>query len=123
VSRALSLSRAYWASGVPEKCSDFLSNLYRGSPFSPRWEMKRLGEARHPITLCTPFMLWIGLMFVMAETFSGLALIPHSDTMNPRSMPRGTPKTHFSGLSLIPFALGTRMFRLGRPLGRLPSWI
>jgi hypothetical protein len=39
-------------------------------------------------------------MFVIAETFSGLALIHHSDTMNPRSMPRGTPKTHSSGLSL-----------------------
>jgi len=44
-------------------------------------------------------------MFAMAETFSGLASIPHSDTINPRSMPRGIPKMYFSGLSLIPFAL------------------
>jgi hypothetical protein len=42
---------------------------------------------------------------VMAAIFSGLASMPRSETMNPRSMPRGTPKTHFSGLSFTPFAL------------------
>ena len=47
----------------------------------------------------------IGPIFMMAEAFSGLASIPHSDTMNPRSMPRGTSKTYFSGFSLIPLAL------------------
>ena len=57
------------------------------------------------MTLCTPFRLRIRPMFAMAETFSRLASIPRSDTINPRSMPRGTPKTHFSGLSVIPFAL------------------
>ena len=67
--------------------------------------MKRLWEARHPMTLCTPFWLRIGPMFVMAETFSGLASIPHSDTINPRSMPRGTPQMHFSRFSLILLAL------------------
>jgi len=108
VSRALSLLRASWASGVQEKCLDFLSNLHRGSPFSPRREMKRLREARHPMTLCTPFRLRTGPMFAMAETFSRLASIPHSDIINPRSMPQGTPKTHFLGLSLIHFALRHR---------------
>ena len=42
---------------------------------------------------------------MMVENFSGLASIPRSETMNPRSMPRGTPKIHFSGFSLIPLAL------------------
>jgi len=70
--------------------------------------MSRLRDARHPMTLCTPLRLRIGLIFVMAETFSRLALIPHSETMNLRSKPQGTPKTHFSGFSLIPLALRHR---------------
>jgi hypothetical protein len=57
------------------------------------------------MTLCTPFKSLIGSMLVMAAIFSGSASMPHSETMNPRSMPRGTPKTHFSGLSFTPFAL------------------
>ena len=40
----------------------------------------------------------------MAEIFSGLASMPRSETMKPSSMPLGTPKTHFSGLSLMLFA-------------------
>jgi hypothetical protein len=44
-------------------------------------------------------------MLVMAAIFSGLASMPLSETMNPKSMPRGTPKTHFLGLSFTPFAL------------------
>jgi hypothetical protein len=55
--------------------------------------MKRLRAARHPMTLCTPFKSLIGPMLVMAAIFSGLASMPRSETMNPRSMPRGTPKT------------------------------
>jgi hypothetical protein len=66
--------------------------------------MKRLRAARHHMTLCTPFKSLMGPMLVMAAIFSGLALMPLSETMNPRSMPRGTPKTHFSGLSFTPFA-------------------
>jgi len=108
VSKALNLSRDSWASGVQEKCLYFLRNIYRGSPFSLRREMKQLRDARHPMTLYTPFRLRIGPMFAMAETFSGLASIPHSETMNPRSMPRETPKTYFSGFSLIPLALRHR---------------
>ena len=55
--------------------------------------MKRLKAARHPITLCTPLRSQIGPMLVMAETFFGLASMPRSETMNLKSMPRGTPKT------------------------------
>jgi hypothetical protein len=38
---------------------------------------------------------------VMDETFMGLALMPRWETIYPKSMPRGTPKTYFSVLSLI----------------------
>jgi hypothetical protein len=37
----------------------------------------------------------------MASIFSWLASIPQSETMKPRSLPLGTPKTHFSGFNLI----------------------
>ena len=48
-----------------------------------------------------PFTLRMGPMLEMAVTFSGLALMPHSDMMYPSSFPFGTPKTHFSGFSLL----------------------
>jgi hypothetical protein len=48
------------------------------------------------MTLCTLFKSAMGPMLVMAAIFSGLASMPRSETMNPKSMPRGTPKTHFS---------------------------
>jgi hypothetical protein len=56
------------------------------------------------MTLCTHFKSLMGPMLVMVVIFSGLASMPRSETMNPRSKPRGTPKTHFSGLSFTPFA-------------------
>jgi ribonuclease HI len=62
----------------------------------PNWQTPYLVmAARHPMTLCTPFKSLIGPMLVMAVIFSGLASMPRSETMNPRSVPRGTPKTHF----------------------------
>jgi hypothetical protein len=67
--------------------------------------MKRLRDARHPMSFCNPFRFQIGAMLVMAEIFSGLASMPHSETMNPKSMPQGTPKTHFLGFSLMFFSL------------------
>jgi hypothetical protein len=51
------------------------------------------------------FQVLDGPMLVMAAIFSGSALMPRSETKNPKSMPRGTPKTHFLGLSFTPFAL------------------
>jgi hypothetical protein len=66
--------------------------------------MKSLRAARHPMTLRTPFKSLMGPMLVMAAIFSGLASMPRLETMNPKSMPQGTPKTYFSGLGLTPFA-------------------
>jgi hypothetical protein len=60
------------------------------------------------MTLCTPFKSLMGTMLVMAAIFSGLASMPRSETMNPKSMPQGTLKTHFLGLSFTPFALRHR---------------
>jgi hypothetical protein len=105
VRSAFRFPRASSASGVQVKHLAFLKRRYKGRPLSPRREMKRLSAARHPVTLCTPFKSLMGPMLVMAAIFSGLASMPRSETMNPKSMPRGTPKTHFSGLSFTPFAL------------------
>jgi hypothetical protein len=104
VRSAFKFPRASLALGVHVKRSAFLKRRYKGNPFSPRREMKRLRAARHPMTLCTPFKSLMGPMLVMAAIFSGLASMPHLETMNPRSMPRGTSKTHFSGLSFTLFA-------------------
>jgi hypothetical protein len=108
VRSAFRFPRASSASEVQVKHSAFLKRRYRGRPLSLRREMKRLRAARHPVTLCTPFKSLTGPMLVMAAIFSGLASMPRSETMNPKSMPRGTPKTHFSGYSFTPFTLSHR---------------
>ena len=41
---------------------------------------------------------------MMAKIFFELVSMPGSEMMKPSSIPLGTPKTHFSGLSLMPFA-------------------
>jgi hypothetical protein len=64
--------------------------------------MKRLRAARQLVTRCTPFRFLIGPMSMMVEILPGLASMPRSDTTKPRSMPLGTPKTHFSGFSFTP---------------------
>jgi cyanate permease len=40
-------------------------------------------------------------MLMMAEIFSGLALMPRSEMIKLSSIPLGIPKTHFLGLSLM----------------------
>ena len=92
VRSAFRFPRASSASGVQVKHSTFLKRHYRGRPLSPRRDMKWLRAARHPVTLCTPFKSLMGPMLVMATIFSGLASMPRSETMNPKSMPQGTPK-------------------------------
>jgi hypothetical protein len=87
VRSAFKFPRASSASGVQVKRSAFLKRRYKGNSLSPRREMKRLRAARHPMTLYTPFKSLMGLMLVMATIFSGLASMPLSETMNPRSMP------------------------------------
>src|SRR5688572_1919391 len=89
VRSAFKFLRASSASGVQVKRSTFLKRRYKGNPFSPRREMKRLRAARHPMTLCTPFRSLMGPMLVMAAIFSGLASMPLSEMMNPRSIPGG----------------------------------
>ena len=63
--------------------------------------MNRLRATKQPVSLYMSLRLRIGPMLEMAVIFSGLASIPHSDTMYPSSFPFKTPKTHFSGFNLM----------------------
>src|SRR6185437_12506807 len=65
--RCLQPVEGFLSFGGHVKRSVFLKSRYRGKPFSPRHEMNRLRDARHPMTLCTPFRSRIGPIRVMAE--------------------------------------------------------
>jgi hypothetical protein len=68
----------------------------------PRDEAAQGGKA--PSTLWTPLRSRIRPIRSRAATFLGLASMPRWETMYPNSMPRGTPKTHFSGFNFTPLA-------------------
>jgi hypothetical protein len=53
----------------------------------------------HPVSFGTSLMQVGAFMLVMAEIFSGLALMPGWLMMKPSSFPEGTLKTHLLGLS------------------------
>jgi hypothetical protein len=63
----------------------------------------------------------MGPMLVMATIFSGLASMPRSETMNPKSMPRGTPKT-LLGIEFYALCLETPecRFKVGKEVGGFP---
>ena len=63
--------------------------------------MKQLRAAKHPVSLWAPLGFLIGSMSLIVEIFSGLSSMSRLETMKPRSFPSGTPKTHFSRLSLM----------------------
>mgnify|MGYP005829674527 CR=1 FL=1 len=89
------------AASVHSKCSVRRRRRYKGSAFSPKREIKRLKAATHPVSF------WICLRSVgiancdRARIFARLASIPLLETMKPSNFLEGTPKTHFSGLSLM----------------------
>ena len=99
--RALMSSRAAAASLVHLKVLVCFNSLYRGKAFSPSLEIKRLNDATQPASFCTCLSSVGTSSRSRAHIFAGLASIPRLDTMKPRSLPAGTLKTHFSGLSLI----------------------
>jgi phage protein U len=61
--------------------------------------MNLFKAAMHPVSFWTSLMQVGALILVMAEIFSGLALMPRWLMMKPSSFPDGTPKTHLFGLS------------------------
>jgi hypothetical protein len=73
--------------------------LQKGSPRSPRFEINLFKATIHPVTFWTSLMHVGAFMLVMAEIFSGLALMLRWLMMKPNSLPEGTPKMHLFGLS------------------------
>src|SRR4051812_15018221 len=65
--------------------------------------MKRLRAATHPVNFCICLRSFGTSNCDKAWIFAGFASIPLPDTMKPKSFPAGTPKTHFSGLSLMSY--------------------
>ena len=56
VKNNLSCSKAVSTSSDQEKHSEALRSLKKGSPFSPRHDMKRLRAAMQPVSFCISFM-------------------------------------------------------------------
>ena len=78
VKNNLSCSKAVSASSNQEKRSEALRSLKKGSPFSPRHDMKRLKAAMQPISFYISLMHVGHFMLVMVETLLGLGLMPHA---------------------------------------------
>ena len=91
------------AASVHSKCSVRRRRRWRGNAFSPKREIKRLRAATHPVNFCICLRSFGISSCDRARILAGFASIPLLDTMKPRSFPAGTPKTHFSGLSLMSY--------------------
>ena len=70
VKNTLSYSKAKSTSSDQEKRSEALRSLKKGSPFSPRRDMKRLKAAMQPVSFCISLMHVVRFMLVMAEILS-----------------------------------------------------
>ena len=76
------------------------SNLKNGRPRSPSLEMNLFSAAMQPVIFWMSLTLRGGVpIWVMAVTFSGLASMPRLLMIKLSSLPDGTPKMHFVGLS------------------------
>jgi hypothetical protein len=61
--------------------------------------MNLFKAAMHPVSFWTSLIHVGAFVLVIAEIFSGLALMPRWLMMKPSSLPEGTPKAHLFGLS------------------------
>jgi hypothetical protein len=116
--RALRSSSPFCASSIRRKELDFFSNLYKGSPRSPRWDTQRLRVARHPMSCWTSLTFLIWPNFVMAEILLGFASMQHLVMTYPRRLLQGTPKVDFSRFSLM-----LKRLRLVKVSSRLRMWL
>jgi hypothetical protein len=74
------------------------------------------------MTLYTPFKSLMGPMLVMAAIFSGLASMPRSETMNPKSMPWGDSEDTLLEIEFHAFRLQTLecRFKVREEVGGFP---
>jgi hypothetical protein len=64
-------------------------------------EMSLLRAAIHPVNFYTSRMLSGEVIFMIADTLSGLGPIPCRETIYPSSFPEGTPNIYFSRFNLM----------------------
>jgi hypothetical protein len=64
-------------------------------------EINLLKMAMHPVNFCTSWRLSNDFILVIADTFSGLGLIPRRETIYLSNFPEGTSNVHFLGFNFI----------------------
>ena len=102
--RSFISSNPSMATSVHLKLSVRRSSLSNGNAFSPNLEINRLRDATQPASFWT-CLRSVGIANCdKARILAGFASIPLLEMMKPSSFPAGTPKTHFSGLSLMSYA-------------------
>jgi hypothetical protein len=67
----------------------------------PSREIKLLRAAIYLINFCTSWILLGGTIFVIADTFSGLGLIPRWETIYLSNFLEGTLNMHFLGFNFV----------------------
>jgi hypothetical protein len=61
--------------------------------------MNRFKATILPVSFCTYFLDFGGVMQIIAFILPWFTLIPFTETKHPNTLPLLTPNTHFSGLS------------------------
>jgi hypothetical protein len=82
----------------------FLKEPVEGQAFLTELRNETAQGGKAPQHLLDPLEVSNRTHSFETATFSGLASMPRCETMYPNSMPRGTPKTHFSGFNFTPLA-------------------
>jgi hypothetical protein len=67
----------------------------------PSREMNMLRASMHPVNFWASWRLSGGFILVIANTFSGLGLIPRWETIYSNNFPKGRPNGHYTGVNII----------------------
>ena len=95
--------KALWHLSVHSNA--FFRTLKNGKHLSVVLETNLLRAATRPVRDWTSLILYGGFISRIALIFSGFALIPLCETMNPRNFLDATPKAHLLGFNFIPYCL------------------
>ena len=92
-------SNACWHSSVHS--NDPFNTRKKGRHLSVALETNLFSAAILPFRLYTSLTVFGGASSIIARIFSGLTLIPHWDTMNPKNFPTITLNTHLFGFNFM----------------------
>jgi hypothetical protein len=76
------------------------STVKKGKLFSASFTINLFNTTMWPASFCTSFLVRGGCIWRIAFILLGLASMPFMETNHPNTLPRITPKTHLSRLSL-----------------------